>query len=98
MKKFLITVGGKEVPCRLTMGAMLQFKRTTGRDISQMENGDLEDLLMLMWCCICCACRADGYEYDVDFEQFACLITPEDVTAWNRQITEGQQAEKKTES
>ena len=99
MKKFLIEVGGKEVPCRLTMGAMLQFKRETGRDVSQMDQSDLEDLLMLMWCCIACACRAEGYEYEVDFERFVCLVTPQDVAQWNQLMAADQEVkeEKKTE-
>ena len=42
MNKIMIKVGAKEFPCRLTMGAMLQFKRTVGKDVSQMNWEDME--------------------------------------------------------
>ena len=45
MNKIMIKVGAKEFPCRLTMGAMLQFKRTVGKDVSQMNWEDMEELL-----------------------------------------------------
>ena len=34
MKEMRISVGGRELPCRLTMGAMLLFKRETGKDLN----------------------------------------------------------------
>lgn len=87
MKKIMIEVGGKEVPCRLTMGAMLLFKQNVGKDVSQMDGSDMEELLWLMWCCIVCACKADEVEFDIDFERFTCMITPDDVSKWNTAIS-----------
>lgn len=50
-----INVGGRELPCRVTMGAMLRFKRETGRDVSGMSSGDISDLITFL----CgAACRA----------------------------------------
>ena len=37
MRKIMIEVGSKAYPCCLTMGAMLLFKRNTGKDVSQMD-------------------------------------------------------------
>ena len=91
----MINVGGKELPCRLTMGAMLQFKRMTGRDVNQMDANDIEDMLMLMWCCIFCACKAEGIEFDTDFEMFTCMVTPQDVNQWNQVMGEADKEEKK---
>lgn len=93
----MIEVGGKAYPCRLTMGAMLLFKRNTGKDVSQMDASDMEDLLMLMWCCIVCACKADGIEFDTDFELFTCRITPQDVNRWNEAFNAAE-SEKKSET
>ena len=43
-----VTVGGRELRCRLTMGAMLLYKRNMQKDVSQMSGGDIEELLMFM--------------------------------------------------
>lgn len=94
MRKIMIEVGGKVLPCRLTMGAMLLFKRNTGKDVSQMDGSDMEELLTLMWCCIACACKADGVEFDTDFETFTCMITPDDVSQWNTAISAANEKKK----
>lgn len=96
MKTLTINVGGKEVPCRLSMGAMLLFKQNTGKDVSGMKTDDMEELLMFMWCCIVCACRADGVEFGIDFETFTCMITPQDVSEWNEAMS--AENDKKKES
>lgn len=36
-----INVGGRELPCRVTMGAMVRFKRETGKDARQFKADDL---------------------------------------------------------
>ena len=92
----MIKVGGKEVPCRLTMGAMLQFKRTVGRDVRQMNWEDMEELLTLMWCCVSSACRADNVEFSIDFTMFCDLVSPSDMAKSNTSIDESN--EKKSEA
>ena len=42
-----ITLKGEEYPCDFVMGAFLMFKRETGKDVSQIKQDDLEELLML---------------------------------------------------
>lgn len=96
MKTLTINVGGKEVPCRLSMGAMLLFKQNTGKDVSEMKTDDMEELLMFMWCCVVCACRADGVEFGIDFETFTCMVTPQDMSEWNEAMSDGN--DKKKES
>lgn len=91
----MIEVGDKEFPCRLTMGAMLQFKRTVGKDVSQMDWKDMEELLMLMWCCVSSASRADNTEFPIDFPMFCDLVSPADIAKWNSTIAEAN--EKKSE-
>ena len=93
MNKVSISVGGKAYPCRLTMGAMILFKRNMGYDVSQMkqgeQGGDIEEMLMLMWCCVKCACKADEVEFEMDFETFTCNVTPADIQEWNEKMAVG---------
>ena len=76
-----ITINGKEYPCRQTMGAMLRFKRETGREVTEMEGG-LSDLCTYLWCCIVSACAADGVEFAMTLIDFADALSPEDLQAW----------------
>lgn len=69
---------GTEYPFRLTMGAMLRFKRQTGKEVGEIANGDLESIIALVWCCVVAACHADGVEFSVDFETFADKLTPDE--------------------
>lgn len=75
MKKIMYQ--GRELPCRMTMGAMVRFKKETGRDVSAIENGDIADLVLLLWCCIKSACNADGESFDASFELFADTLDAE---------------------
>ena len=47
-----------------------------------------------MWCCGVCAAKADEVEFDVDFETLCCLITPDDVSAWNAAMNEESEKKK----
>ena len=44
-------MAGKEYPCRQTMGAMLRFKRETGREVTDMTYG-VSDLCTYLYCCV----------------------------------------------
>lgn len=66
-----LKVNGKEYPCRVTMGAMVRFKRETGRDVSTIKESDISDLVLFMWCCVVSASKADGIEFGMSFEDFA---------------------------
>ena len=71
MKQGKITIGGVDYPCRVTMGAMLRFKRETGKDVSAMNGNDVADLVTFMWCCVKSASAADGGEMPLALEAFA---------------------------
>lgn len=73
------------------MGAFLQFKRETGKDVSQMKQDDLEELLMLMWCCLKCSCQSERIEFPYDFETFCNSITPSTLNGWNEKVSEATQ-------
>lgn len=98
MKQLKLKVNGMDYPCRITMGALLLYKRNMGKEVVLNEHSDMEDILMFMWCCIVSACRADGVEFNMDFETFCCYLEPQDVAAWNEAIkAAANKDQKKTE-
>lgn len=84
-----VNINGKDYPARFVMGAMLLYKRETGKDVSELRQDDVEGMLTLMWCCIKCACQAEKTDFPYDFETFCNTITPQDVEAWNRTMADG---------
>ena len=81
MKK--IKIKRQEYPCRVTMGAMVRFKRESGMDLREVNWADVDLMLMFVWCCVKSACAADGVAMDLDLEAFADALTPEDVEVFN---------------
>ena len=94
MKRIIIK--GKEYPARMTMGAMLQFKRETGRDISEAKSSDISDMVIFLYCVVAVASRADGVAFDLSLEEFADALSPDNLTILEGEGTEGE-AKKKTE-
>lgn len=81
MKKGMVKVdvGGKEYPCRVTMGALVWFKRESGHDVSKMSQEDVSELALFLWCCVKSASNADGVEFPLDFQTFADHLDAEDL-------------------
>jgi len=90
MKKITVTIDGKEYPCRATMGAMLRFKRETGKEVTEIDGTSLTDLCAYLYCCIASASKHDGVEFSVPLLDFADGVTPADLAAWAEAI--GQEA------
>ena len=65
-----VTIYAKEYPNRVTMGAMIDFKRETGKDVNDIGS-DVELLTQFMYCCVRSACRADKLNFDLTFQEFA---------------------------
>lgn len=82
MKKMTISLGGKEYPCRPTMGAMLRFKHETGREVTEIGEGSVSDLCTYLWCCVKSASAADGIAFDVTLLDFADALSASDLTLW----------------
>ncbi|MBR4161467.1 MAG: hypothetical protein IKT87_07365 [Bacteroidaceae bacterium] len=78
MKKMKIK--GVEYPCRVTMGAMVRFKRESGKDIREVDQQDVDLMLLFVWCCVKSACNADGVDFDLPFDRFVDMLEPEDFT------------------
>lgn len=68
------------------MGAMLRFKRETGKEITDIDPSSFTDLCTYLWCCVVSASKRDGKEFDMDLMEFADSITPEDMAEWNKAI------------
>lgn len=86
-KGLKVTVAGKEYPCRQTMGAMLRFKRETGREVTDMTDG-VSDLCTYLYCCVVSACRADGVEFGMGLTEFADNLSPADLQAWSTALAD----------
>lgn len=80
-----ITINGQAYPFRQTMGAMLRFRRETGREVTQMGADALSDMAVYLWCCVRSACQADGVAFDMDLMTFLDSLAPEDLTRWSEQ-------------
>lgn len=88
MKKQILklTVGGREYPCRVTMGAMVRFKHTAGKDVGEMNQDDVGELVQFIYCCVQSASKADDVAFDMDFEAFADALEPAALTAFYAQV------------
>lgn len=88
-----IEINGKQYPCRVTMGALLRFKRETGRDVSQTGQNDVEALITLLWCCVVSASKADGVEFGMSLMDFADLLSLDTLTRWSEAMEANGEAE-----
>lgn len=82
MAKVEVTINGIAYPCRPTMGAMLRFKRETGKEVTEMNVESFSELCVYLYCCVASASAADGVEFDMDLMSFADSIAPDDLAKW----------------
>ncbi|MBO6248461.1 MAG: hypothetical protein J6N54_06585 [Bacteroidales bacterium] len=94
MKK--IVYKGRELPCRMTMGAMVRFKNLTGRDVSALSSGDIADLIVLLWCCVKSACNADGIPFEEPFEFFADSLEADSLSEFVSALSNNAEEQKKS--
>lgn len=101
MRKIEVEIDGRKYPCYQTMGALLDFKRETGREATEIKSDALSDMVTLIWCCVRSASRREGVEFGLTLEGFADRMTLEDVMAWAAALDEASggadSGEKKTE-
>lgn len=80
------TIYGKKLPMRMTMGAMLRFKRMTGKDVEEIGS-DVALLVTFMYCCVASACNADNVEFGMDLDKFADGMSVEDMNGFAETLT-----------
>lgn len=90
-----IRIKNNEYPCRVTMGAMVRFKRESGKDVQQVDTSDVEGMLLFLWCCTKSACNADGVDFALTPDTFADMIEPDDFAGFFNEVAGTE--EKKTE-
>lgn len=103
MEAFTIVVNGHRYPCRPTMGAMLRFKRETGREVTELDGKSVTDLCTYLYCCVQSAAELAHKPLEMDLMTFADNISPEDMEQWGRQLeadneTEGDSGEDEKKS
>lgn len=91
-----IQINGKEYPVRMTMGALLRFKRETGKDVSEVKSTDVADMVILMWCCVASACKADGVDFSLSLDEFADSLDPASLKLLEEESQDGPESEKKS--
>lgn len=93
MAKIEVTINGVTYPCRPTMGAMLRFKKETGKEITEISSKNFSDLCMYLYCCVVSASAADKKDFKMSFLDFADALSVEDMDAWAKQMQQGNIAD-----
>lgn len=86
MAKIEVTINGVTYPCRPTMGAMLRFKKETGKEITEISDKSFTDLCTYLYCCVVSASAADKVDFSMSLMEFADALNPEDMQAWTAQM------------
>lgn len=77
VRDFSITLAGIQYPCRVTAGAMYEYKRVTGRDMT--DNPDFGELLIFIWACARSGCKVARVDFPfTDGNLFPDMISPEE--------------------
>ena len=87
-KNVTIAVDGKEYPCRQTMGAMLRFKKETGKEVTEIDGTSLSELCIYLWCCVMSASKHDGADFSMSLQDFSDALSPDDLTAWSASLAD----------
>lgn len=85
-------IKGRDYPCRMTMGAMLRFKRETGKEVGDIKDTDLSLMATLIWCCVASACKADGVQFDESLDDFCDMVGTEEMQRINAALSGGGDA------
>ena len=97
MAKIEITINGVAYPCRPTMGAMLRFKRETGKEINDLNGNSFTEVCTYLYCCVASASAADGIAFDYSLMDFADAISPADLAAWSNALQANTAGEAESE-
>ncbi len=68
------------------MGAMLRFKKETGKEVTDIQENSFTDLCTYLYCCVVSACAADKITFGYSLFDFADALSPEDMAAWTEQL------------
>lgn len=84
-----IQVGDRTYPFRMTLGAMLRFKRATGKDLArdELDTGNIEDVAQLLYACLASASVADKVPFSLTFDEFCDNLSADDMFAMQDLLT-----------
>lgn len=89
MDKISVVIEGKEYPCRPTMGALLRFKRETGKEVSDITDDNMSDSLIFLFCCAVSACNHDKVSFPyTSLMDFADALSVEEMNVWQKRMQE----------
>lgn len=84
--KVEVTINGVAYPCRATMGAMLRFKKETGKEVTEIVADSFTELATYLYCCVASACAADKIEFKMGLMEFADSVSPDMIMDWAAQM------------
>lgn len=87
MKKTTITLStGETYPFEFTMGAMLLFKKETGKEATEADFSSLSELLTILWGGVVAATEATGGNCPYTLQQFANRIDNQTLVKWQQEV------------
>ena len=89
-----IQVGDRTYPFRMTLGAMLRFKRATGKDLARedLDAGNIEEVAQLLYACLASASVADKVPFSLTFDEFCDNLSSDDMFAMQELLVNPEQA------
>lgn len=94
-KSTKVTVNGVEYPMRLSMGAMLRFKRETGKEITSAES--IEDMIVMIHSCIKSACNHEKVKFNMSVEDLADCLSQDDFAQLVSELLPNQETAAETD-
>ena len=89
MAKIEVLINNVAYPCRPTMGAMLRFKKETGKEVTDIDNASFSEMCTYLYCCVASASAADKIDFNLSLMEFADALSPDDMAAWAAKLQEG---------
>lgn len=86
-----ITIKDKKYPVAFTMGAALEFRKASGKEVDQ-ANG-LSDMGVLLYACAKSTSRAQGVKFNLSLEEFCDNLTIDAMEVVNQIMPGAVQAE-----
>lgn len=91
--KIMLTTG-ETYPFEFTMGAMLIFRKETGREATEADFSSFSDLLTIMWAGTVAAAEVEGNPCKYTLQEFANRLNPDALTRWQKESMEAAGEEK----
>ncbi len=62
----------------MTMGALLRFKKETGREVTEVKGDSISDMITLLWCCVASACKRLNHPFEMSLMDMADSMDQDD--------------------